>query len=450
MSNSGALSQSDLLDLWTSVVDPLYAQPLIDEGEGFGLEVHAQAQNQLARVSQAIDITTQSMYIRSWSGETNTSAMGEQYATVTINISRTGLLTSALKLKAGQFVLEEQTTDAGDNEGVTILTGRRYVLNEDVTIAASSTGNVNAQFIAENVGYGYNNPLPGTINTPYQPGSAFQNDKGTIVVDVSPRATFLAVENQPDVVIPEHVGQYVLLTSGSNAGHICRVIGYSPPQPYTLYPTGGTVELEDLTSSLVPELRTSTWRMLDWVHDWHITCSNAAQPVNGRLGMLDALGGERKIYRSPGETDDMYAERISNIGDVVTPNAIVRAANRVLAPYGLKCVLREAGQATLQGFFLDGDPTNPDPAVAYALDMPANNWKVLLDFLEFRAFFAIEIPRLGIGEFGMALDVAPLDAFIGALDGFPAGNAELHKRIWQAVNLVRAGGVSFTIVHPET
>ncbi len=454
MPDSGPITREELTTLWTSAIDDLYAQPLIEQGEGSGLEIHTQAHEQFARVSRAIDLTTQSMYINAWSGQTSNSAQGASKATVTLTLSRDlTLLSAPLKLTAG-FMVEERVNDAGENGAEVVLTGRRFVLSSDVEFDEDDDTPQTVEATAENIGNGYNNPRPGTITAPFQLGGHFFNDRGTVTV--SGTLEKLIVENEPDVVIPEHIYQYVQFVGGSNAGVIRRIIGYAPPQPDAIDPNGGTITLEQVGSPLVAEEFLAQWRILSWVDNWGVTATNEESPAGGRLGMLDALGEERNIHRSAGEQDGPYSERISTIADVVTPNAIRRAANRVLRPYGIKCILREVGSTELPGLYYDVAPLVPqDPTYAFAYDLdftirPEDKFKLYLDDLDMRAFFLIEVPQISIGEFGMAYDDGigyydsedPFDVF---MDGYPVGTALLLKQVWSAVNKVKAGGVGFDI-----
>jgi hypothetical protein len=239
--------------------------------------------------------------------------------------------------------------------------------------------------------------------------------------------------------VPEHVGQYVLLTGGSNLNQIRRVVAYDPPVTEGVGINGGTlslaptaifhcsliagafapgelvqqfpsgaqgtflhqtaerivldrsagtfvtgqvvvgaqtgaqalVDLVDQTPSMTSETATAAWKILKWSDDLGISASNAAQPTGGKLGMLDELGRERKVNRSPGEEDDAYRKKVSTPADTVSPNAILRAANRVLAPYGGHACLREVGLEKLRGMFFDGDGLSTDPRLAFAYDLDA-------------------------------------------------------------------------------
>lgn len=99
----------------------------------------------------------------------------------------------------------------------------------------------------------------------------------------------------------------------------------------------------------------ASWEILPWDEVLGLTVTNADSPSGGRLGMLDELGQERSVARATGEADSSYVRRIRDAGDVVTPNAIVRAALRSL-PEGSMVCLREAGSTKFRGMFFDGTP----------------------------------------------------------------------------------------------
>lgn len=446
-SKQGPLTIDELEDIWIAAVDPSYSSPFLavrDAGEE-GFEPYQQGFVQFARVSTAIDVSTQAMYILPWSGQTNMQARGEAKALVTLTLARTLHQELPLRIGAGQVFFEEQTTDWGENEGIVVETGRRYTLTADAILMPGDKGPLSMVAIAEAVGWGYNNPLPGTIRFVDQIGSHFFHDRATVTVvtgtpapaavPTNPMIVTLTTVNEADTFIPEHVGQYVEFTSGANAGTIARIISFTAPNPTAVPPTGSAVGLETLgtfesinvlvpgtfvvgemikfvfgitpvgygsfvSSATLPNGHTriayillsgvpfpantatgmtsgtsvstdvsltspvfipeappggggpggASWRVLDWVTDLGLTSTNVLRPLGGRLGMLDAIGYERDLPRLTSELDDDYAQRMWQVSDVVTPNAIRRALNRV-GP-GPWC-LREAGTALLPGFFFD-------------------------------------------------------------------------------------------------
>lgn len=501
--------------LWEESVDDLYAQPFVENPDA-GIEAYEQLAEQLARVSTAIDRSFQAMYIQPWSGQSNSPAQGAEYSHVMLTITRSNMV--HLPMVFGPTIwIEEETTDAGENGPELIRTGRLYRLLEPLIFSCGETGPFTVEAIAEKPGYGYNNPLPGTIKYVRQPGSIFANDQAIL----SMHGEILTVANKADVPTPDMIGQYVRLTSGADAGKLSRIISYQGPQPPI---SGGTLTLEfinvievaSVTGAFIPgEVVTLTdesgppivkaqgnflkqtfdavanlyritfsfnevistggsglhlrgmngadctiqgflyssvfsnnssvsWEIVDWLIDWGVTVTNTESPVNGRIAMLDALGDERKLQRTTLQSDDEYREVLGQIADVVSPNAIRRAINRILAPHGLTACLREVGQELYPGFYLDHDAYDYTPN-----DVRYRN-RVYLDYASFRAFFRVGVPALNWGEYGFAYDAGPSNAYdaspaLAFYDGYPIGAAQIYRRIWDALNLIKAGGVGFEL-----
>lgn len=618
----GPLTQADLQAIWVSAVDDSYSQPFIAAGEGRGFEAYTQAFAQFARVSNAIDITTQAMFVKPWSGQSNPSASGANLATVTLTFTRTGFLNVPTRLQAGQIFVAEVTTDWGDGGGVTVTTGRRFVLTQDVIFLPGESGPLTATANAEFPGYGYNNPQPNTLSAITQNGTQYSNVLATVVVVPGnvppPPATNvqLIAFNQADMFLPDHVGQYIVFTAGANIGTVARAIAFIPPA----LPNGSAVLLEALCAVRVPSITgtfqvgeqvlikngstvvgygvflvtrpdgngnqrigfvltegtltlgntingvtsgaTATtnlilynpvfvseapsggiggasWRVADWVVDFGIVITHAAQPQGGTSPMLDELGSEKNIPRSPGESDTSYSYRQSKIADVVTPSAIKRTLNKTLGT--IPWCFREVGQALLPGFYYDryhdnnGDFYDDDcivftgtitsgvfpspvnfqepvmyldtnglikatgylgridsgttffmirksgvgsishPAVFAAGDkilglvsgavftiatvvstpsVAASRYHTYFDYTDFRAMFVVNVPHSSLSEFGFFYDTYPLSHLGGGYDsnssanpnfydGFPIGQAGLMKQLWQNIDRIRAGGVTW-------
>lgn len=428
---SGPLTRAQLLELWESAVDPLYSQPLLDRGDGFGIEAFDQGHAQLARVSLGVDRTFQSLFIYPWSGQTDQPASGESRARATITFTRSPATKQrVLVLSPARTVVEEQQTDWGTlpgEAGQLVLTGRRYVLAAAVTFFPGDVGPHDELAVAELPGRGYDNPMPGSISVVAQAGSGFSNDGAAVRTTVA--GDYLDAANRPDVVVPEHVGQYVEILTGPNVGLVRQAVGYAPPDLSATPQTGGTLQLRRLlvvegilmgtpepgeefvqaatgargthaastagppgylaldveagtfavgalvfaagsgasfmpTAIVQPQQLAAdpscAWRVLDWSVDLGLEATNAASPAGGRTGTLDGLGAERAVYRAPGEEDEGYRERVGQIADVVSPAAVVRGANRVLAAYQVTPVLREAGQLLLPGVYYDQDAWDLD------------------------------------------------------------------------------------------
>jgi hypothetical protein len=525
------LTAAELMALWRSVVDDGYAQPFVDAdaaGLGGNIEVFEQAAEQLSRASQMIETTTQGMYILPWSGQDNVPSAGANNASVTLTLSRTNLFENAVTITAGSILFEEVASDWGPLGTVDAITGRRFTLLNSFTFAPGEAGPFSVAAIAERPGYGYNQVEPGNIKQIVQIGSGLTNIRAAVAPGIS--LHLLIVAPNPDVVIPELVGQYIELVAGLNAGQVRRVIGYSPPVTTGLIPNGGTAVLaatgifsSTITGTFIPGeeitqtvagvitargilLRSSlgrivvdrldgafavgatstgsqsgataaitiidqspdmfpeaygvpvgatgaTWRVLDWADDLGMVVTNAASPANGTSAMLDEWGDERKIYRQAGEVDTDYRKRVARVGDKISPNAIKRITNRILVPLGTNACLREVGLSKFRGMFFDGDSNIVDPTFAFAFDLdfiarPQDRFKLLLNYLEFRAFFLLGIPPVTTGDFGCFCDsgstsftdIAPLYSFF---DGFNLNACELYITLWAAVDSARAAGVGF-------
>ncbi len=546
----GPITAAELMAVWEGAVDVDYARPLVSGGDGAGLEVFGQHAEQLARVSRAVDVTTQAAYMRQHSIQSSPSASGSNRATVTLTLARTGLVSRALVLEKGLVTVEEVQVDHSPEGGVDAPSGRRYVLSETCFFPPGDQGPREVQAVAEHPGYGYNNPLPGSIRGVVQVGAGLNNVLATTTrVDVLvPSAVLVPASrvrvvcrDEPDVFVTNNVGQTMVFTGGANSGITARVTAYQPPDPFSASPDGGAADVElfqvrqssdfdgpgfvegeqvqlfdstdvvawglcvaevttdgvqslayrlvngdastairihgelsgsniflDTTGAItsddsLPMVAESSpltaWKVLDWVHDFGLTSTNASSPRGGTSAMLDALGRDRGIARAVSEGDDAYSRRISIPADTVTPNAIRRAINRVLAPLGLAGCFREVGDSVMfPGVFYDGSTADLfDSAGAYDYDFtvrPSDRFKVILDTVEMRAFFLVGVPSIpDAGDFGVFYDGATSDAVpglpdaydVGFFDGYARITSDVYRRLWQAIDEAHAGGVGFDL-----
>lgn len=541
----GFLTVEDLKAVWTGAVDEDYADAFLNSPDEEGTAPYFQCFEQLSRVSKAIDVTTQAMFILPHSMQTNPSAQGEAYAEVPLSFSRTLMLERELVLRAG-MIIEETEIDWGRDAGVEVLTGRRYVLTETVMFAPGDPGPVVATARAEKPGYGYNNPRIGTIKTIIQHGASYTNDRAsaryeevTLTEALTPRnKQFITADNEAEAFIPQHVGQYAkLVTSTLHAGEIHLIEAYHPP----VAPThGGEVEIaitvlvriNTLTGSFLPneqvrfrdgsatsvigrhvatrlfgskrftmftidstalgagfpltlegiesgasatgivaidlvhvgeqfaESGTIEWKILDWKADFGLSVENTAHPSGGRIAMLDELGIERKVQRSPSESDAAYALRVHEVADTIAPNAMKRAMNKILLPINKRGYLREIGNKDTDflGFFFDGSSDDAkDSACAFDFDFdvqPIDRFKLVMNYTEMRAFFMIGVPVLpATGDFGFFFDGDSGDAVPGnpgaldlaAFDGYAPLMSDTYRRLWQSIDAIRGGAVGFDL-----
>ena len=216
----GPLTQAELQAIWESTTDPSFWRPLERAGEGNGFEAYTQAWAQFARVSQAVDTTTQAMFILPWSGQSGPPSAGPQNAVAALSLQRSGHLDQSSILAAGTLV-EEQVTDWGIPEGVQVLTGRRYALDADLVFEPGEPGPLPATATAERPGYGYNNPRPGTLSVIGQPGTGFNNQLATVrgvnyptpvaIAAIARARVFVDAVDEADAFVPQHVRAVLVL-----------------------------------------------------------------------------------------------------------------------------------------------------------------------------------------------------------------------------------------------
>lgn len=248
---TGPLTTAELQALWEGVVDKSYREPLLAAGDGHGLEVYTQLWEVLARASRAIDTTTQAMFILPSSAQTGEPASGAAKAVVTLTFRRTRLLERPLRIAAGTLLVGERILDPAPGGGQEYLTGRRFLIVEDVLFHPGDMGPVDVLAHAEVFGYGHNNPRPATIVDVAQPGASFSNDLASVSVFgpagvVAPQVARASLQtpNEADMFVSEHVGQQVSFSSGSNAGVTARIKTFYPPDLSVFPALGSRVDLE--------------------------------------------------------------------------------------------------------------------------------------------------------------------------------------------------------------
>jgi len=251
------------------------------------------------------------------------------------------------------------------------------------------------------------------------------------------------------------VDAFVAVTDPPAAG---RVVMYNP-QPLT-------AEAAD------PVTGTVKWTLLDYTAAGVGLEIVEAEPfTGGRDDDLFILGDQRGLYQQNGESDDVFRDRVSRLADVVSPNAILRAVNRVLRPLGFRgdvcdVTIGDTVGAGFTGLFFDLDPALA-PEIVAAFDMyaagdlfPKDPWLVLQSAQEAYGWFLVKAPYLGEGDFGIFLDEGPLffdetvqvyygPSAFGFMDGFPIDGYATYAAIYSAVDAIRAGGVGFTLLRRE-
>ena len=205
---------------------------------------------------------------------------------------------------------------------------------------------------------------------------------------------------------------------------------------------------------LAAEVGTIEWAVRDW-KDMGLTITAARHGDLGRDDDLGLLGDNRGMYRGDGETAEAFRIRLSKVPDVVSPAALTRVVNRILAPLRLTGRVIDVGDE-VNGFFFDLD------AFDYYGEgdiYPMNEWKLLLSLWEAYGFFYVQLPTISDGDFGMFYDEGPT-LYVGAkglyigpaydegfYDGFsPVGSLQVYDLIYKEIERRKAGGVDFAIL----
>lgn len=412
---------------------------------------------------------------------------------------------------AESFYVDHAGIDWSAEGPIEVLTGRRYLLTALSALGPGDLGPYLYPARAEKAGASYNTPGPDTIVRPSQQGVGLTNVALSTSAP-SGSANWLVLAPAPDLLSEPQVGQYVRLTAPpAVAGQVRRLVGYQPPidsstggtamldtlgvfavgsvagtfrmgeeisqastgaRGYLVASANGHFGIEafvgafnasaivgsfsaasaTITSIVVacaiPAATSVTWVVLDWELDVGLIVTNPASFTGGRLPILEELGAERGVYYA-GEPETVYRQRVATASDVVSPNALQRAANRILAEFGGSGCLREVGSAKLRGLFFDVEPDgNPEHAFAFDMDpvvRPGDRWKVLLDFTEMRGFFLMGVPQFGLGDFGAYDGTDPGFDGEAYLDGYAVTDASLHMAVYSVLTHAKAGGVGFDL-----
>lgn len=215
--------------------------------------------------------------------------------------------------------------------------------------------------------------------------------------------------------------------------------------------------------------------------DATILVRHPVETTGGADAALDEHGADRQIARSPGELDDSYRGRIRALPDNISPNAVDRALQQILFPFGLSYAFIETWDVAFQtcwdapadlplpgsnydpNLFVYDDPRDPTPF--------RNRW---LDESIARGAFIVVVPNLQpvtdrgflwqsspasppdadamdllstVGKRSLgAYDVAPADLgtdFLGpgCWDGFDDGKNAVYSRLYATLQRIRAAGV---------
>jgi hypothetical protein len=245
---TSALTEADLMAVLASSSDTAYLTPILEAGDGNGLEVYGQAIAQFVRLSEAIERTQQAMFVAPWSGQTGVEANAGRGAQVPLLFTRVGGSDRTLAFDAS-IKIGELETEATPDGGEEVLISRFYQCENAMVFNPGESGDRYVRGVAERVGYGYNNPRPNTLRSIDNADASYGNTGARVIVSAA-TVKIVSANNSP-VFHVGNVGQYVQCVAGTNIGKIARIVSYEAPDP-AVSPYGSAVVVERLFVARCP------------------------------------------------------------------------------------------------------------------------------------------------------------------------------------------------------
>lgn len=332
------ISKDDLLAVWRRDMDPGYTEPLETESGGRGLDVIAGLAAMLERASLAVDLSTQALYLKPHSTQTQPPASGEAVAVGEVEVYRRIVVGGPIPLDDGDEIIATFLGVNGEEENAPVF---EHV--GDRTIPAGTEGPTVINVRCQRPGFQGNVKAGTEGRFPERRGGEFVVTNfaaGVITVDTAAGDKFL----------PTMSGMFWRFTSGPNLGAYARRITFLTSSTAALDASGGMVAHGAAAGEVV-----------DWqtVGDFRLVFRGTS---GGRSGELDMLARERtEIGRAIDEDDEDFRARVTTLPEVVTPNSLIRALSALLDPLGIPFEFIEVFEQDV-GFFFDGGGSNVDSA----------------------------------------------------------------------------------------
>lgn len=425
----------DLQKLWASLVDPSYADPIKNAGDGRGFDPIAANATIFSRVEVESQLHTQAYYLRRFSWQTSAPAAGEAKARTEVLVFRAAPALGDITLPLGTVYEAVQQGTHGQE----IVIGE-FIQDAAVTVSDGSQGPISAAVSANLPGFWGNVPDGSIVRFKALGGASVP--AGVITTSMLTRIS-PTNSADADVFLPTYVGRYVRVLGLPTLPSPRRVVGYGsgtitidPPLPGSAVGASVQVEVEE-------------WDELG------LTVSQPSAAIGGVSGYLDAIARDRNTGRQPAEGDEALRSRLVNLADTISPGAIVRIAQQVLGSLPFR-LLETRVIDQLKGFVYDFDPYDYGQiqAIASPGAVLVGNGAVYLSTPALTKFFVILVKPTNDGEFGFGYDspMTPNDnawdwAFF---DGSPVDFDTLMFQLYDAINRARAAGVGFAIVRDSS
>lgn len=436
------------------VLQPSLVNDFIAQAEGVGFDIFKAMADVAEAIDSASNIGQQAYFCDDSSVKTGPTASAASFATGTLSVTRPVGRSDELEFTEGQ-VIEAFTLSS---EGVEYI-ARRYVVAETTTLPAGDLGPLKLPIRAEFTGYGGNLDYPCFFRFLALPDLQVS---GTVAALDTVQAAQVPADAQ-DAFSPLDVGRYVRLVSdplapltSPNQTLLRRIVAVNDQ-------SGSTAITIDPALDNPADINRPVTVEYETFQELGISLEQNGDVTGGTAGNLDILARDQGIYRSNGETDVSLCERLQRQPDIITPGAIRRITDRVLAQCNLEWSYAEPGDVdTLMGFtygvhpydFGQEGPLSKPTGSGYV----GNGGVYLDDFGIFIIYVNYE-PVLDFGipydntayintRFNNAYDLpGPANPEGGGYyDGSPYGLDGCVAPLWQELDKARAAGIRFQIV----
>ncbi len=429
--------KGDFLDLWRRALPKHYTEPIENEGDGEGFDVPSSQAAVWEEFERSLNLNQQAYFLRPHSTQSGPIARSGAKATGTIELRRVAPALGSIVIPPGQRLIAETTDSFGGVLGL-----GRVLLVDGVTLPEGTGGPVVVDVEAEFQGYS-GNLVPGMV-VRFEEQGRLSVPAVVLSTNQLERNAVTVAEARADSFNDSLMGRYLRLVPGAVPlvtfdalvpRRITSVIG----QVVTFEPVLDAADIGKKVTVEIEELA-----------DLGVQVSQPL-PITGGVGdALSAIAVDRRQGKAGDETDDQFADRLVELPDVVSPNAIERKVDRILSPLGIGFCIRETRDIDgLMGFTWDLHPWDFGEACGCGLVKPIGSelvgeGQVWIDTPRHVRFFIVCVERVPISDSGSAWDFGAFDNFFW--DGSDFGYSSVLGNVWHEVNQARAAGVAFLLV----
>lgn len=440
-------TQADFLALWRSILPADYTESIEAEAQGAGFDVASLQAAVFAGFEENLNVSQQAYFLRQHSIQTGVTAARGAKATTTLQLFRVAPVLGDLFVAAGQVFLATAT----DSLGTELALGH-FLAVTDVILPAGSVGPVAVDVVAEFEGYTGNVPsgvitsfeLQGRLSVPGLITSTTEVRRSVTTSNLTADRFNLGLVGRmirfvpvgalvtPDAIAPRRVvNAYVV--SGETA------LQFDPPFDSADILEPVQVEVEEMA-------------------DLGVSVTQPNPAIGGCVDTLAAVGAERKVERNTNETDADFADRLVQLPDTVSPNAMERILKRRLTPFGISFCLHETGDVDgLMGFTWDLHPWDIGSPCACSSTEPVGS-ELVGDGIVWMSngtatrFFIVCVSLVNLGDVSFAWDSSdtlgdyPAAWDLMVWDGADPIFNNAVARAYDEINAARMAGVGFTIV----